>query len=162
MSTPALPAPETRTWVARAFTVVEDAVYVGLGLLLAASAAALLVAGAVGFVRAALDGSLPAGIVSLLDQVLLTLLVVEVLYTVQVSFREHALAPEPFLLIGIISAIRRILVVTAEFGEARDRAEDAFRRFVIELGMLTVLVVALTVSLVVLRKAGSPVVARRV
>lgn len=35
--------------------------------------------------------------------------------TVQVSFREHALVPEPFLIVGLIAAIRRLLVLTAEF-----------------------------------------------
>jgi hypothetical protein len=42
---------KTRTWIARAFTVVEDVVYVGLGLLLAGSASALLVGDAVQLVR---------------------------------------------------------------------------------------------------------------
>jgi uncharacterized membrane protein (DUF373 family) len=59
----------------------------------------------------------------LLDRILLILLIVELLYTVQVSFREHALVPEPFLLVGLISAIRRVLVVTAEFGEWRQKTE---------------------------------------
>src|SRR6266404_3052375 len=38
-------------------------------------------------------GSLTTNIVALLDRVLLILLVVDLLYTVQVSFREHALMP---------------------------------------------------------------------
>src|SRR5207249_6827217 len=56
-------------------------------------------------------------IIKLLDHVLLILLIVELLYTVQVSFREHALVPEPFLLVGLISAIRRVLILTADFVE---------------------------------------------
>jgi hypothetical protein len=59
--------------------------------------------------------------------------VAELLYTVQVSFREHALVSEPFLLVGLISAIRRVLVVTAEFGHLRETAEDVFRLFVVSL-----------------------------
>lgn len=42
------------------------------------------------------------------DRILRILLVVELLYTVQVSFREHGLIPEPFLLVGPMAAIRRI------------------------------------------------------
>jgi hypothetical protein len=98
--------------------------------------------------------SLPTAVTTLLGRVLLILLVVELLYTVQVSFREHALVPEPFLLIGLIAATRRVLVATAEFGELRERTEDVFRHFVIELGVLTVLIVALAVSLTLLRKRG--------
>jgi uncharacterized membrane protein (DUF373 family) len=51
--------------------------------------------------------------VDLLDRMLLILMIVELLYTVQVSFREHTLVPEPFLIVGLIAVTRRILVVTA-------------------------------------------------
>jgi Phosphate-starvation-inducible E family len=43
--------------------------------------------------------------------------IVELLYTVQVSFREHTLVPKPFLIVALIAVTRRILVVTAEFAE---------------------------------------------
>jgi len=39
-------------------------------------------------------------------------MIVEILYTVQVSFSEHALVPEPFLIVGLIATIRRLLVLT--------------------------------------------------
>ena len=41
---------------------------------------------------------MPTPIIALLDRVLLVVMLVELLYTVQVSFREHALVPEPFLI----------------------------------------------------------------
>ncbi len=100
--------PPARVWVARAFTGVEDVVYISLGLLLTASALTLLVTGVIDFGQNVAAGK--PHIIELLDRILLILLVVELLYTVQVSFREHALVPEPFLLVGLISAIRRVLV----------------------------------------------------
>ena len=42
-------------------------------------------------------------------------MIVEILYTLQVSFREHTLVAEPFLIVGLIAAIRRVLILTAEF-----------------------------------------------
>lgn len=36
--------------------------------------------------------------------------------------RLHALAPEPFLLVGLISAIRRVLLLTAQLGEPHEGA----------------------------------------
>ncbi len=83
----------SRAWIARGFTLIEDIVYVGLGLLLAASA--LLVSG-----------------------------------FVQVSIREHSIVPEPFLLVGVIAAIRRVLVITAEFGHLPELPEPMLRRFI--------------------------------
>ena len=143
---------EGRAWVARAFTHVEDAVYLGLGLLLAASAVALLVTSGAGFVRSVLEGVFASRVINLLDQILLIFMIVEILYTVQVSFREHALVPEPFLIVGLIAVIRRVLVLTAEFAELLEQNEQLFRNAMLELGLLTLMVLALVVALVVLRK----------
>src|SRR2546428_430295 len=84
---------------------------------------------------------------------------VELLYTVQFSFREHALVPEPFLIVGLIAAIRRLLVLTAEFARLLEKGERAFQGAMLELGLLTVMIVALVVSLVILRKHSPRVVA---
>jgi len=197
MSQQETPRPQARVWIARAFTGVEDIVYIGLGLLLAGIALYLLVNGFRDFgktlwenpaqqkensaqpnANSAQPNANPTqpnanptqpntnptqqkgpsfSIIKLLDHVLLILLIVELLYTVQVSFREHALVPEPFLLVGLISAIRRVLILTAEFGERQGEVHA----FVIELGVLTVLILALSISLVLLRKTGAPVTASR-
>lgn len=150
-----------RELTARAFTAVEDIVYLGLGILLAGSSIALLVSSGISFVQNLMARSLTANIVPLLDRLLLILLVVELLYTVQVSFREHGLIPEPFLLVGLIAAIRRVLVLTAEFAQVRDQTEIIFQHLIIELAVLTFLIVALVVSLVLLRKRGVVAVAER-
>ena len=99
---PRLDAQAWRESITRGFIRVEDAVYVGLGTLLAAIALGLLVAAAVAFVQALLGHTLPDRAVELLDRILLVLMIVELLYTVQVSFREHALVPEPFLIVGLM------------------------------------------------------------
>ncbi|PYQ57613.1 MAG: hypothetical protein DMF58_17885, partial [Acidobacteria bacterium] len=123
----------SRVWIARGFTAVEDVVYIGLGILLAASAMALLISGFVSFVEAVRNGDLANNIIVLLDQMLLVLLIVELLYTVQVSIREHSIVPEPFLLVGVIAAIRRVLVVTAEFGHVSQLPPATLQRFLYEL-----------------------------
>jgi uncharacterized membrane protein (DUF373 family) len=146
-------------WIARAFTLVEDVVYIGLGLVLAGSAFTLLVTGVIDFGQSVVAGK--ASIIALLDRILLILLIVELLYTVQVSFREHALLPEPFLLVGLISAIRRVLVLTAEFGEWHEKSEISTQYFHIELAVLTGLILALAISLVLLRKKGGRIAAER-
>ena len=154
-------AEEKRAWAARGFTLVEDVVYIGLGLLLAGSSIALLIGGVITFGQHLMAGTLTSNIVPLLDRILLILLVVELLYTVQVSFREHSVMPEPFLLVGLIAAIRRVLVLTAEFAQVHGQSDEVFRRFVIELVVLTVLIVALVISLMLLKKRGVEAVAER-
>jgi uncharacterized membrane protein (DUF373 family) len=155
---PAQQQAPARAWITRAFSLVEDVVYVGLGLLLAAGALALLVSSLIGLGQSLVAGSLASSIVQLLDQILLILLVVELLYTLRVSVREHAVLPEPFLLIGLIAAIRRVLVITAEFGELGAKTNTTVQHFVMEIGALTALILALSLSLFALRtRGGAPV-----
>jgi uncharacterized membrane protein (DUF373 family) len=142
-----------RLTIASLFTRVEDGVYVGLGALLALSAAALLVNVAIGLGKSILAGAPAQSIVDLLDRMLLILMIVEVLYTVQVSFREHTLVPEPFLIVGLIAVTRRILVLTAQFATLFEKGNtEAFQSAMLELALLTLMVVALVVSLRILRK----------
>ena len=150
-----------RAWVARAFTAVEDIVYVGLGLLLTGSSVVLLIGGMISFGQNLTAGTLETNIVTLLDRILLVLLLVELLYTVQVSFREHTIVPEPFLVVGLIAAIRRVLVLTAEFPEIQNRPEAALQSLILELVVLTMLIIALVVSLFLLRKMGTAASAER-
>jgi hypothetical protein len=151
----------TRGLVARGFTLVEDVVYVGLGALLAVSAILLLVSGTVTFVNQLFGATISTAVIGLLDRLLLTLMIVELLYTVQVSFREHALVPEPFLIVGLVAATRRILVLTAEFGSLATRSDQVFRATMIELGVLTLMIVAFVASLMMLTNRRSRSIADR-
>ena len=78
----------------------------------------------------------------------------------QVSFREHVLTPEPFLVVGLIAAIRRILIITAEFSNPSEVLEAAFRNAMFELGLLTVLIFSLVFSLHFLKKNRAATVER--
>ena len=132
-----------------------------LGVLLAAGALVLLVDATMTFVTNLVAGTLPARIIGLLDRVLLVLMFAEIMYTVQVSFREHSLVPEPFLVVGLIAAIRRVLVITAEFAEVKDTRGETLNAMMIELGLLTVMSLVLVVSLVLLRRRPAMPTAER-
>ncbi|TMA88274.1 MAG: hypothetical protein E6J74_27820 [Deltaproteobacteria bacterium] len=134
-------------WIAASFSLIEDIVYVGLGLLLAGVAMALLVTEITYFIQYIYAGVLSENIVMLLDRVLLIIIFVEVLYTVQVSFRQHVLQPGPFLVVGLIAVTRRILVLTAELPKMAKENETLLHNAIIELAMLTVLILALVTSL---------------
>jgi uncharacterized membrane protein (DUF373 family) len=158
---PRLTGSTARDWIARTFTQVEDLLYVALGVLLAAGALVLLVDATVSFVTNLLAGTLAGRMVALLDRVLLVLMFAEILYTVQVSFREHLLVPEPFLVVGLIAAIRRVLVITAELADVKDATGTPFNAIMIELALLTVLSLVFVVSLVLLRRRPTMPTAER-
>jgi len=137
--------------------------YVGLAAVLALSALVLLGATAVTLGKSVAGGALPTSIVGLLDQSLLVLLIVELLYTVHVSFREHVLTAPPFLLVALIATVRRILVLTAETKTAIESRPEMFRETLLELGVLTVMALSLVVCLYLLRArdVGVPATAER-
>lgn len=145
------PNRSARERIVHAFSRFEDLAYVGLGLILASGALVMLVDGAMSFGRSIFYGNLPAHIVSTLDRLLLIVMIVELLYTVKVSFQQHTLMPEPFLIVGMIAGTRRILVLTAELGTLVDRDQTVFRNAIVEIGLLTVMIVALVAALRVLR-----------
>jgi uncharacterized membrane protein (DUF373 family) len=141
-----------RVQLTRGLSLVEDVVYVGLGVVLTIVALALLVTVLKSIGVAVWRVTLSDDIVRILDQILLILLIVELLYTVQVSFREHGLLAEPFLVVALIAVIRRVLVLTAEFSKLPMEGETVFRHATIELGLLTVMMIVLVGSFITLQR----------
>jgi uncharacterized membrane protein (DUF373 family) len=139
-----------RLLIVRGLNLVEDAVYVGLGLLLTITALGLLSIAFKNIFTALGAHALAEQAVGILDQFLLILLIIELLYTVQVSFREHGLIAEPFLVVALIATIRRVLILTAEVSKMPEQA--VFQRTVIELALLTVMILVLVGSLIMLQK----------
>jgi uncharacterized membrane protein (DUF373 family) len=90
--------------------------------------------------------------VIILDKLMMTLMVLEILYTVRVSIQSHSLAAEPFLVVGILAAIRRILVISVESGYLITVGQDGFIELLIEIAVLGVLVVMFVWSIILLRK----------
>jgi uncharacterized membrane protein (DUF373 family) len=83
-----------------------------------------------------------------LDAILLVLMIVELAYTVILSLRGSVLQAEPFLIVGLIAVIRRILVITV--GEAGPHGTSVAQS-IGELGILTGVVVVFVGSIVLLR-----------
>jgi hypothetical protein len=93
-----------------------------------------------------------------LDQLLVVLMLVEILHTVRISIRSHTLITEPFLVVGLIASIRRILVITLEAstltkeGTWSPERASIFRASMTELGLLGLLVLILVFSVTLLRR----------
>jgi phosphate starvation-inducible membrane PsiE len=140
-----------RFWITVLFTRAEDIVYVGLGVLLAAGALALLFAETVALAQRIMSGAIVDSVVPLLDQLLLIVIFVELLFTIKVSFREHVLEPSPFLVVGLIAVTRRIIVLSAELPKLIKEGQNVFQWALMELGLLAVAAVALVFCLRMLR-----------
>jgi uncharacterized membrane protein (DUF373 family) len=131
----------------------EVALYAAVGVLLAAAACFVLVGTVSGLVHTALHGggAFDAGVV-LLDRILLTLIIAELVYTLRFVVRTHEIAVAPFLHIGLIAVVRRILIVTAQL-ERGPISGRGTTNLLLELGVLGLLVPALAIAVKLVRSA---------
>ena len=88
----------------------QDLVTVTVGVVLIVLAATLAVSGVVNFITQVQQKmSVATAAINLLDRVLLVLILVEIVHTVVLSLRAHRLAAQPFIVVGLVAVIRRIL-----------------------------------------------------
>jgi len=129
----------------------ELVLYASVGLLLGLAGVFILAGTVSGLVRGAgdHDGAVDIAVL-VLDRVLLALIVGELLYTLRFVVRTHEIAVEPFLYIGLIAVVRRILIVTAQF-EQGDIEGRALTNTLLEFGLLGLMVPALALAVWLVR-----------
>lgn len=89
----------------------------------------------------------------ILDRVLLVFIIAELLYTLRLSLARTQLILEPFLIIGLVAVVRRVLVVTAQAERILTEGGN-LEPILWELGVLAGLVVSLAVALSLARRHG--------
>ena len=136
--------PERKPWLVTLLNYSEKVTYYGAALALLVTVGMLFVS-----VGASLLAVLEAGpletALTILDRVLLIFIFVELLNTIEIFVRENEIVAGPFLLVGLIAVVRRILLLTAEAEQTIGTQE--FQNLIIELGVLTVLVISLAAAL---------------
>ena len=118
----------------------QDFVTITVGVVLIGLAAILVVDGLATFFHTA-GRSVPGAATALLDQVLLVLILVEIVHTVVLSLRAHRLAAQPFIIVGLVAVIRRILFVLS----------SEVKVDTTELGLLIVMLIAFVASFLAVR-----------
>ncbi len=141
------------------FLHTEHTIYAALGLLLALTALVALIdaAGLTWEAFRALGGA--EQILEVVDRLLFLLLLIEILHTVRVSMRSGTLTCEPFLIVGLIASIRRVLVITLQSSEithAKDWSHEKqalFQASMLELGVLAGLIITMVLAIFLLHRA---------
>ena len=143
----------------RAFWKIEIFAYMVLGLLLALTALLGIGSAGASLWQAARDYGDATSLVVTIDRLLFVLMVVEILHTVRVSFRSGTLVCEPFLVVGLIASIRRVLVITLELSQATQpdkwtpETQGYFNSTMLELGVLGGLILIMVISIYMLRRS---------
>lgn len=135
--------------------IVETGLYLIVGLFLFAAGGLILFDAVAGLVEGVRDGETGGDLgLRLLDRVLLLLIVAELLFTLQLVIARGEIATEPFLFIGIIAVVRRIVVITAEI-EHLPQEGRALTNFLLELGLLALLIVAFGLAIFLIRRGAA-------
>src|ERR1039458_498709 len=148
------PQPRFLGAVRTALAAVEESLYVIVGVLLLGAAVLVVVgtvSGPISSIRAH-QNAVNIGVV-LLDRVLLTLIVAELLHTLRLAVQRGEIVVEPFLYVGLIAVVRRILIITAEL-EGLAPGGRALTNQLLELGLLGVLTLALAIAIYLVRRSG--------
>jgi phosphate starvation-inducible membrane PsiE len=143
----------------RVFHQVEIVAYILLGLLLAVAAVVGMGGTAMLLLHSLQTNAGADSLVIAIDRLLFVLMVIEILHTVRVSFRSGTLVAEPFLVVGLIASIRRVLVITLEssqanqYGKWTPESQELLHSTMLELLVLGGLILVMVVSIYLLRRS---------
>jgi uncharacterized membrane protein (DUF373 family) len=141
--------PEKRPLLATILNYAEKVVYYGAAVALILTVGMLFFSLGQSLLAVFETGPLETAL-TILDRVLLIFIFVELLNTIEIIVQEREIVAEPFLLIGLIAVVRRILLVTAQ--TEHGLGPEGFLNLVMELGVLTALVISLAVALYLTRR----------
>jgi uncharacterized membrane protein (DUF373 family) len=153
----ALKSPRGRTQnvAARAFDVIEDGIYIVVAVLLVVAGAFVLWNVVSTLINDVGHTQTPQLVTNLLDNGLLLFIIAELLHTVRATIQERTLVVEPFLIVGIIAGLRRLLLITAQLANGGNTF--TWQQQGIEMTVLLALILGITVALVLYHRYHGPV-----
>lgn len=151
--------PDVATWKWSADLIhrIEHGIYTAIGVMLVLALMLALAGSAKVLLDGLSDWSGTNATFNIIDRLLFVLMMVEILHTVHASIRTGTLVCEPFLIVGLIACIRRVLVITLETSQITRpehwKPDDLplFHASMIELGVLALLIAVLVGSIRVTR-----------
>jgi uncharacterized membrane protein (DUF373 family) len=137
-------------WLLRVLVMSENLMFMAIAVALVIIAVVVFVRGAQDLVLASAPEPVAVTVTRAVNSVLFIVVVLELVRTIVARLEGGGFQLQPFLVIGIISATRDILTVGAELSLTGQQLPLA--RSMIELGVNSGVVVALSVALVLVRR----------
>ena len=139
--------------LSRLWNRLDSVIYLGIGLTLVVTAFGALGQIWVQDVFPWIGGRVQLDVLEVLDKLLLISMLAEILQMVKISLAQHRLASEPFLIVGLISVVRRVLIITAEGTRViSSKPASYFLVLMVELAILAFLLFAFVWGLHRLRR----------
>jgi uncharacterized membrane protein (DUF373 family) len=141
-----------RTRPLSVFNAAEDLTHYAISLLLAVMAVYVLYHTTVQFTQT--GATYATRTTDVINGILLVIIVTEILRTVLAHFEHEGFQLQPFLIIGIISAVRHILTLGAELSVG-GAPGSTFQHTQIELGVSAGVALALVIGLLLVRSSDA-------
>ncbi|GBE57489.1 hypothetical protein BMS3Abin01_00409 [bacterium BMS3Abin01] len=133
-------------WARRLLIIADDVIHIAVAVLLVVAALVMLGYAVMNFTDLSV-----VSILLVLNDALFVLIIAEVLWTIIRYLRREKFSVAPFLFIGIISSLRRILVIDAQM--SLGEGERSFNQSLMELGMHVAIIFILVVAYYIVKKA---------
>lgn len=125
--------------------------YTVVGLSLLAVGIFLFFHGWVSFVRSVDNDSALSHSLTLVNNLLLVIILLELFRTIIRFLETEIIRVEPYLVVGIIACIRRMLTASADLGSLRETSLEFFDKYLKDMGLNAGLVLLLIVGIFILR-----------
>jgi hypothetical protein len=146
--------PRVTTAVRGGLALIEEGLYIVVGIVLLAAGVLVVIGTVSGLIHEIRTRQSSVGIgILLLDRILLMLIVAELIHTLRFVVLRGRIVVEPFLFVGLIAVVRRVLIITAEL-EQQTPSGRALTNQLLELGLLGFLALTLAVSIFLIRRSG--------
>ncbi len=140
---------DPREGIGTFFGYVEDFFYVAVAVALSLVGVALFGYTIYDFFKNIQTELFTDNILALLDGLLLVFILTELIHTIRAVIDEKVLVAEPFLVVGVVAAIRRLVVVSAEAKDLFGKPD--FTDALLEMGVLAGVIVGLVLGIFMLR-----------
>lgn len=120
----------------------------------------------IGFVIVMIDGlivitslysspNLTEVVIKFLDKILISLIFLEVFYTVTVAITEESAVKcvEPFILVAITALVRRLLILSFEISHPMVFSVERLKYFLMEMALVGILILLLILSLILFKRS---------
>jgi uncharacterized membrane protein (DUF373 family) len=137
--------------ILRVFETAENGIHVLVATLLIGLSVGLLVDAVFDVINTLRGKNLPLpAVLNVLDKTLVLIIVAELLHTVRITIQHRGrLNAEPFLIVGLIAGVRRVLILTAQSEVSFHWDSEG-----IELTILTGLIIAMAMSILIYRRSA--------
>ncbi|MFN3567977.1 MAG: phosphate-starvation-inducible PsiE family protein [Caldimicrobium sp.] len=94
------------------------------------------------------------GAIKFLDKILVSLIFVEIFYTVTVAITEESALKcvEPFILVAVTALVRRLLILSFEISHPTEFSPERMKFFLYEMALIGALIVLFVFCIIIFRR----------